>query len=63
MHTERNWSVLGRVCTASKSSLSQEHAKKLITICSQAKAQLSADREFEITMQVVENDGGIEQEE
>lgn len=53
--TERGWSMWGRVYNATRSSLAQERAKKMIAICSDAKSQkLSTEREFQITLQVIE---------
>jgi hypothetical protein len=47
----------GRVYNASRSALGQERAKKMIAICDQAHVQrLDTDREFQITLQVVEGE-------
>jgi hypothetical protein len=53
----RDWSMWGRVYNAARNSLAQERAKKMIAICSDANSRkLPADREFQITLQVVEGD-------
>jgi hypothetical protein len=47
----------GRVYNASRSALGQKRAKKMIAICDQARVQrFDADREFLITLQVVEGE-------
>lgn len=52
--TERNWSLWGRVYTASRSALGVERAKKMITICSNTGQRQNSD--FAVSLAVVEGD-------
>jgi hypothetical protein len=52
--TERNWSLWGRVYTASRNALGMERGKKLISICANSR-QASAN-DFAVSLAVVEGD-------
>lgn len=54
--TERNWSLWGRVYASARNGLAAERAKKLITICTNSRANGSAESDFAVTLQVVEGD-------
>jgi hypothetical protein len=59
--TERNWSLWGRVYNASRNALGQERAKKMIAICNEAKgADITPDREFAVTLGIIEGDADVE---
>jgi hypothetical protein len=52
--SERNWSLWGRIYKASRSTLGMRRATSLIAICQAQKATLPASDEFDISLQVVE---------
>jgi hypothetical protein len=52
--SERNWSLWGRIYKASRSTLGLCRAKKRISICQAEKAKLRASEEFDIPLQVIE---------
>jgi hypothetical protein len=52
--TERNWSLWGRVYTASRNALGIELGKKLITIC--ANSRQANENDFAVSLAVVEGD-------
>jgi hypothetical protein len=52
--TERNWSLWGRVYTASRNALGMERGKKLITIC--ANSRQARENDFAVSLAVVEGD-------
>jgi hypothetical protein len=52
--TERNWSLWGRVYTASRNALGIERGKKLITIC--ANSRQANENDFAVSLAVVEGD-------
>jgi hypothetical protein len=52
--TERNWSLWGRVYTASRNALGIERGKKLITIC--ANSRRANENDFAVSLAVVEGD-------
>lgn len=52
--TERNWSLWGRVYTASRNALGMERAKKLIALCTNTRKCTESD--FEVSLSVVEGE-------
>jgi hypothetical protein len=58
--TERNWSLWGRVYTASRSRLGIERAKRLITLCFNDSAHRTDQDDFNLLLSVVEGEFEIE---
>lgn len=54
--TERNWSLWGRVYTASRNSLSLERARKMITYCFNSRAQQASMEDFDLLLSTVEQE-------
>jgi hypothetical protein len=52
---ERNWSLWGRVYTASRNSLGLERAKKIIMFCFNHRAQHASTEDFDLMLSIVEN--------
>jgi hypothetical protein len=54
--TERNWSLWGRVYTASRSQLGLERAKALTTFCFNDRQRVADQRDFDLLLSLIEGE-------